>query len=576
MAWRSYAERPPAAPGAVFGILISLLVSATAYGGSVMPFAQDAIARGVNYVMQDFPQSIGYGGFGCGFADLNNDGHQDIIIVGALSGRIGVFENDGSGFFTDRSFGNGIPIMTEPSGFAAGDYDGDGDQDLFFTQISLAGAPNVLVENLGNFQFSDVSQAAGVDDLGAGKSACFADYDGDGWLDLYVCNYSNLFPGDTLGNRLYRNLGNGTFDDVSAAQTVDDGGYGFQAVWFDMERDGDLDLYVSNDRGYLEPLFRSNQLWRNDNGQMTNISVGSGADVAMYSMGVGSGDFNGDGLPDLYCSNIPGNGGFNNVLLINQGNGTFLESAAAAGVDNPIYSWAAIFFDYNNDGNQDLYVNNYFAPNALYTCSGAPPACMEIAGDARVQANSGFSLGSAVADVDGDGDLDLLVNNHGGNVELFINNEGDFRNSIRYRVVGQGNNLFAVGANVDTRVGATWQYREILAGGNGFLGQNELTVHVGLDSATLVDEVVVVWPGGDTRTLTNIAANQTYPLYPPDRLGDADGDGDIDAADTGVFVDVLLGADTDIDHIAVNDMNGDGRNDGEDVNPFVARALSPP
>lgn len=151
---------------------------------------------------------------------------------------------------------------------------------------------------------------------------------------------------------------------------------------------------------------------------------------------------------------------------------------------------------------------------------------------------------------------------------------GNSRNRINYDVVGRGANVCGIGANVDTRLGFKWRFREVLAGGNGYPGQNELIVLVGLDHASVVDEIVVTWPNCDPRTMSNIGVNQTYPLYPPERLGDSDGD--IDVVNTAVFVDVVLGTDTDIDHILINNMNGEGRNDGEDVNPFVSQALSPP
>ncbi|MFQ5501660.1 MAG: CRTAC1 family protein [Phycisphaerae bacterium] len=558
---------PHAIPLCAIAVLVNALTTSAVEYINPIPFTEEALDRGLIYTMQGWPQVNGHLGFGCGFADLDGDGDPDIVILGAADGHVGLFANDGAGQFTDHSIGNGIPILPQPSGLAAGDYDGDGDMDLYFSQY---GEPNVLVRNEGNWTFTDVTIEAAVGDPRASKSACFGDFDGDGWIDLYSVNYQGSMPEDSV-NTLYRNRGDGSFEDVSVTQTVDNPGYSFQAVWFDYDLDGDADLYLSNDKGHQSP-FLPNQLWNNDMNRLQNVSQGSGADVGLYSMGLACGDLDGNGWPDLYCTNLPGGGGMNNPLLLNQGDGTFVESAIAAGVENPQMSWGTLFCDFDNNGHMDLYVNNMLAPNALYYNSGVFPT-LEAGIQANVGANAGLSFGSAVADVDNDGDLDLLVNNLGANVELFINHDGKTRDWIKYDIVGRGANLHAVGASVNTRVGDTWRLREILAGGNGYLGQNELTVHVGMNNAPVADEVVVKWPGGTTRTLTGLETNRTWRIYPPGRLGDGDSDGDIDMNDVAILVGVLMESDTDPDHILLNDLNSDGDVDGKDIPLFVSTML---
>lgn len=181
-----------------------------------------------------------------------------------------------------------------------------------------------------------------------------------------------------------------------------------------------------------------------------------------------------------------------------------------------------MFFDFDNNGHYDLYVNNMFLPNTLYLTDGTFP-CIEVGVEANLTANAGVSFSSAVADVDDDGDLDVIVNNLAHNVELFINHEGNKRNWIRYHLLGLEGNLFGIGARVQTRTGTDWQLREIYAGGNGYLGQNELVIHVGVHNALVTDEVVIRWPGGKVmRTLTNLPTNETWTLYPPSRLGASD------------------------------------------------------
>ncbi len=544
----------------------AVLVSMQGAGGGVIPSTDEAVARGVVYLIQPIPQQTGLAGFGCGFADLDADGDPDIVVLGRSTGQVGIFENNGAGFFTNRSATSGIPSLPEGSGWAAGDYDADGDLDLYLTQLGLV---NVLMRHDGNFQFTNVTAQAGVGDDGAGMGCNWGDFDGDTYLDLYVVNYNGAVPGSEFkNNKLYRNNGDGTFTDVSVAQTVNDHGYGFEAVWTDYDRDGDVDLYLSNDRGHLPPLFRSNQLWRNDGGQMENVSVGSGADVALFSMGIASGDFDSNGYPDLYVTNIASYEEGFNPLLLNLGNGTFIEVSAAAGVDHWISSWGTIFYDFDNNAHTDLYVNNQFVANTLYLADGTFP-CVNAAVAANVQGNTGWSYSSAVADVEGDGDLDLLLNNMGFNVQLLINHEGETRNWVRYRLVGQGANLFGVGGFINTRTGTRWQMREVLAGGNGYLGQNELTAHVGLDTAPIIDQVVVSWPGGETtRTLTNMPVNQTWSLYPPEALGDADGDGTVDLDDYEVLAACY--GEPLVPGCEIMDFQGDGDVDAGDLPGFLA------
>jgi hypothetical protein len=514
--------------------------SVPAPAGGPTPFTEEALARGIFFMMSPFPQNQGYLGQGGGFADLDSDGDPDVVLIGDVSGRVGIYENIGGGIFVDRSLGTGIPIMTEQEGFAAADYDADGLLDLYLTQHF---EPNILMKNLGDFTFDDVTSAAGVGDPGPGTGPAWGDYDNDGWLDLYVSNYS--FTGSpTPLNLLYHNNGNGTFNDVAPAQGVDSDGLSFQSVWTDYDKDGDVDLYLSNDRGPIG--YTPNQLWRNDNGTLVDVSAASNADVSLFSMGLAAGDFDGNLYPDFYTTNLYGepppldghpDEGVN-PLLLNMGDGTFVEAAEAAGVASYITSWAAIFFDYDNNGHKDLYVNNMWVPNSFFTNDGIFP-CVEIAADVGVEASydpnhdpqggspaSIVSFTSAVADVDGDGDLDLLVNNIGSRAELFINNEGSTRNYVRYHVVGEHPNLFAVGVNIETTAGGNVYWDESYAGGNGYLGQNELVLHVGLDDIPIVDQAIVNWPsGGPTRTLTDLPVNEQWTIYPPSRLCDFDGGG---------------------------------------------------
>ena len=558
-----------------------LLCGALVAHGAPLPFTEEAIARGIDYTVEQTDT------FGCGlaFADLDGDGDPDLITLGkTTTGSLdqwtaGIYENDGAGFFTNRSAGSGIPKMTLATGITAADYDGDGDLDLYFSNWLL---PNALMRNDGGFVFTDVSQTAGVDDIGAGSGCGWGDIDNDGRLDVYLPNRTatNLpnppFPPSQEQNRLYHNLGDGTFEDLGPAlDVVDDEARSFQGAFFDYDRDGDADLYLANDKGFSSGCAWRNRLWQNTGGTFLDVSQYSGTDGCIDAMCIAIGDFDDNLFPDIYVTNQP----VGNVLYLNQGDGTFLEFAEQAKVASYEVGWGSAFFDYDNDGHLDLYVCNHSAPNRLYEFDGRWPA-VDMAAALGVTADGpGLSFCVATADIDNDGDLDLAVSNRStalasDRIRLFINHEGQRKHWIKFNVIGQGQNVFGVGAQVDIRAGGNWRMSEVIAG-SGFKSQNDMTRHFGLGDATLVDEIRVAWPGGTTRTIYNVAADQTYPLFPPGRLGDSDADGNIDTDDLNVFVAVLVGTETSISPVAVNDFNGDGSVDGQDIPPFVSAMLSP-
>jgi hypothetical protein len=496
------------------------------------PFTEEAAARGVVY------ETGQYTGFGLGmaFADLDGDGDADLVVVGREDGRVGVYRNDGTGHFALADNDTGIPYMPSASGVIAADYDADGDLDLYFTNWVT---PNVLVRNEGGFRFTDVSAAAGVDDPGAGTGAAWGDIDGDGWLDLFVANRTGSF-GSLVPDRLYRNLGDGTFVDVLDAVGIDAAdAAGFQGVFFDYDVDGDADLYVSNDRGVSCPgIGFENKLWENVGGSFVDVTGQSGTGACINSMGVAVGDLDRNGFPDLYATNTQQG----NVLYLNQGDGTFVEAAVQAGVAMFEIGWAAVFFDFDHDLHLDLFVANMIGGNFLLRHEGVFP-CGNVAASLALD-DAGASFCAAVADIDLDGDLDLVMSNQESGVpspvRLYVNHEGEQRAWIRLDVVGQGPNTYGVGTRLRVRTDYTDHYREVHAGMN-YKAQNEMTRHVGLGDARFVD-VTVDWPSGDRRTLSNLPTEQTWTLYPPEKLGDADQDGDIDADDLRHFIDCYSGS----------------------------------
>lgn len=544
---------------------------------SVAPFTSEATARGISYQMQNYPATLGYYGFGCGFADFDTDGDPDIVILGKASGQVGIYENNGLGVFTNRSATCGIANLANPSGFCAADFDQDGDVDLFLTQTGLSGCK--LYNFNSGFIFSDVTAASGISSNRITKGCSAGDYDGDGFIDIYLCSYTAIGQPELRRNELWRNLGNGTFESVAGALGLDSLGDSLQSVWTDYDRDGDLDLYISNDRGPVAGN-APNQLFRNDGGAFVDAGAATGADVRMYSMGLACGDFSGDGFTDFFCTNTtdivpPLNAEF--PLMLSQPEGNFVLAQQEWGVSHPsaTWGWGAMFFDWNNDGDLDLHVCNQFSPDSLFDNPGAPPA-INVAAAAGLEGTTGASYSAAVADVDSDGDLDVLSNNLSATARLFINHEGDSRHSLVLRVISSaiGSDADAIGASASVTAGSLTQWIENHAGGNGYLGQNDSRLHLGLGTALTAKSAQVSWPsGGAVRTFTNLPADNIWTVWPPEKLGDASGNGMRDSDDL-LAMCAAMGQSV-ASGMERLDFTGDFIIDGSDLAAFHASAPRP-
>jgi hypothetical protein len=494
-------------------------------GAASAQYADQAVARGVDYFV-----AAGAQGRGAAWADLDNDGDVDLVAVGAATGQIGIWENDGAGNFTSRAATAGLGTIipsSAASGVCAADYDADGDLDLFFCiGGGIANVPDRLFRNNGDWTFTNVTSAAGVGNIGSGMHASWGDIDNDGDLDLHVANYDASTP-----DALYRNNANGTFTNIAAALGIADRKLTFQSCLFDYDNDGDLDLYLSNDRGWACPTC-GNYLFRNDGAVFTDVSASAGALIQMNSMGTAIGDFDGNGHIDVYSTNtVEGN-----KLLLNTGAATFVESAVPSGTASFATGWGALFFDCDNNARNDLYVCNMdsIAPNRLYVHSGQWP-CTNVAAAMGV-ADNGVSFCAAYADIDNDGDLDIVLSNYDEPLHVYVNDGAPDLSWAMFRVVGTGRNLWGLGARVRVTAGGLTQVRDVMAGSDAFKSQNDLRVHFGLNAAPAMDQIQATWPGGASRTLTGYAARRHWTLYPDARLGDANADGQVTFADFPALV----------------------------------------
>jgi hypothetical protein len=508
---------------------------------------------------------------GCGvaFFDYDHDGWLDIFLVngtafeGLPSGaepRSYLFHNNRDGTFTDVTEKAGLTRSGWGQGCCVGDYDNDGFDDLFVTYWGH----NVLYRNNGDGTFTDVSEKAGVSgsERRWGAACCFLDYDLDGHLDLFVANYVSFDPervpkpgesqyclynaipvacgpqgfgGGT--NILYRNRGNGTFEDVSEKSGIVNprgvsqptlvrqnwrpvGSYGMGAAAADFNNDGWPDIYVACDTA-PSLLYRNNQ-----DGTFSEIGVSAGCafnedGVAMAGMGVGVGDYDGDGSFDIVRTNFSDQ---TTTLYLNNGDGTFHDAAfqAGLGINTKYLGFGTGFFDFDNDGWKDIFIANghvypEVARRRLHVTYAQRKILYRNRGDGRfedVSLKAGpaieqaqVSRGCAFGDFDNDGDLDVVVNNLNGSPSLLRNDGGNKNNWILVKCVGTRSNRSAIGTRVSLAVGSHIQMDEVMSG-SSYYSQNDLRLHFGLGQASKVDRIEIRWPSGLKESLANIPVNQ--------------------------------------------------------------------
>jgi hypothetical protein len=490
-------------------------------------------------------------GNGGAFVDYDNDGDMDIVIVNGSTidnfkkggdPMLALYKNNG-GTFVDVTREAGLVKRGWGMGVCAGDYNNDGHSDLYVT----AYGPNVLFRSNGDGSFSDVTASARAGDTHWSTNCAFGDYDRDGHLDLYVANYMtfdekivprrgkdpkcrflgvDVFcgPQGLQGEPdvLFHNNGNGTFTDATKSAGIKDPNYyGFGVVFSDFDNDGWLDIYVAND-GNPNLLFHNNR-----NGAFTDMGLLSGtalneAGRAQSGMGVGVGDYDGNGLFDIFVTNFAGD---TNTLYQNMGKLLFADTTAIAGLGEialPYLGWGAGLEDFDNDGMPDIFVANghvypqvdaleagqrYAQRKEIYRNLGGgrfEELARDLGGDV-VSPKS--SRGAAFGDFDNDGDTDVLVINMNDRPSLSRNDGGNRNHWITFRLEGARRNREAIGARIEIRAGGKTQAGEVRSGGS-YLSHNDMRIHFGLGSASRVELVRVRWPNGNVEELPGMDADQ--------------------------------------------------------------------
>ena len=493
-----------------------------------------------------FNEFLGSGG---GFFDYDNDGDLDIYLVNGASqiaspdknpSTNALYRNNGDGSFSNVTELTGTGSTSYGTGCTVGDYDNDGDLDLYIANFG----PNVLYQNSGKGTFIDVSMQSGVANSQWGTSCAFADVDNDGNLDLYITNYADYavkndkkcyvrgiwqycgprsYPPDT--DIFYHNNGNGMFTDLTEKSGFLDvpACHGLGVAFGDYDNDGDQDLYVANDQ---DPNF----LFQNQgSGKFEETALLSGvsySDMGKEEAGMGTifGDYDNDGLLDLTVSNFQKE---TNTLYHNEGSGFFADVTTLAGIGEITYSylgWGIAFFDYNNDGYKDIFVANghvldnitdidrsttYPQRNLLFRNLG--DGTFE---DVSNQSGSGLTLQKvsrtvALGDYDNDGDLDILVTNWNQTADLLRNEGGNLNNWIQINVVGTKSNKSGIGTRIKLVAGNLKQYQEVQSGGS-YLAFSDLRTHFGVGNAKRIDLVEILWPSGHIDKYKDLAVNHRF------------------------------------------------------------------
>jgi len=560
----------------VASAIILAVLSAPGPQGSFTPFVNEANARGVVASTLGSPQTVGQYGFGIGFADLDRDGDADLIALGTTAALASVFENTGAGNFVNRTATCGITGLSSPGGFAAADLDADGDLDLV---IGQRGHGTMLFRQTAPMVFADATDGSGLESAWMGRCVSMADLDGDGWIDCMIGNYASLIAGtDGAHPQVFLNQqGSGRFIEAAAWCGIDDPAYTFMVSPGDLDRDGDPDLYLSNDRAHVGPILASNRLMRNDRGRWTELTATCGdAGSAFFSMGVARADVDGNGLIDLVCTNItvPNQPlGAVHPLFMQVAPMTWDEQAAARGLvtASNLTGWSVQAFDADNDGDPDLHIVHQAAQDRFFLNTNGQFTDLTTA--AAIGGGPQVDYSSACADVDDDGALDLATNPLGAPLRLFMNKEGRRRPAVRIGIAGEWPNVDAIGALVEVEVSGRTIPLEVMAGGAGYLGMNDARVHAGLGDSPRADRVSVTWPWtGTTRTIHELPAGTCWTIHPPDQLGDANGDWIIDAIDHAALT-ACLGESLMTCPCLIFDFDGDGSVTSTDAVAFEARAV---
>jgi len=502
-------------------------------------FDHDNGAFGKKYL----PETMGSGG---AFFDYNGDGFPDILLLNGMELRVtgnrvarpALLRNNGNATFTEVTEEAGLDVKLFGMGISAADYDNDGDADLYVSGVG----EDHLFQNQGNGRFKDVTKSSGLSNSGFGTSSAFFDFDRDGYLDLFVANYVRWsekediyctldglnkayctpepYPGTSP--RLFRNLGDGSFQDVTReARLFDETNKGLGVLVFDYNNDDWPDLMLANDT-------QPNKLWANQkDGTFKEIGVLAGIafsedGVARGAMGIDAGDYDQSGYESVLIGN------FSNEMVSlyhNEGSGFFIDDAPVSSIGPASLlslTFGCFFFDFDLDGYLDIFTANGHVENEISRVQkrvsyAQPPQLFRNLDGRRFKevtltmgqefAKPLVARGTAYADYDNDGDLDILVTTCGGPPRLFRNDGGNRNNWLAVELKGKESNRDGIGSTVILRSGGKQQRKMVRTGGS-YCSQSQLRLTFGLGSVIRVDSLEIRWPSGTIQVVEHPAINQ--------------------------------------------------------------------
>jgi hypothetical protein len=496
---------------------------------------------------------------GVGFFDCDNDGRLDIVVTNGSSvdryraggdPLVTLYHQSSDGKFTNITDQAGLTVKGWGMGVAVADFDNDGNLDLFVTGYGRS----VLYRGLGNCKFKDVTEKAGLAGItGLAAGAAWGDYDRDGNVDLFVSRYVHVdmdhlpafgsdekfcrfkgvlvqcgpwgMPGE--GDYLFHNRGDGTFEDVSKKAGMDDPQhrYGLGAIWADYDNDGWPDLFVANDAGPNFLYHNRHDGTFDEIGMLSGVALGEDGQE-LGSMGVDFADYDRDGKLDLLVTNYTNQV---NNLYRNLGNDAFSDMTWPAKLGQPSFpyvKWGTGFVDFDNDGWVDVFVANGHVYPQVEAIPGSPgyKEPMQMFRNTHhgtfediSKASGVFDIapesrrGAAFGDVYNDGNMDILVLNIGQPPSLLLNKARNGNHRVTFQLIGTKSNRAAIGARLTIHTAGGTQFNEVRAGGS-YLSQNDLRLHFGLGADEKIGTVEIGWPSGTTEVLRDVPADCIYTI----------------------------------------------------------------